>query len=324
MFKIVHQSVEKMRERYLDEARRITYVTPTSYLELLNTYKVTLKERKKAVGDAKMRLEKGLTVLAQASIEVAKLQKQLSDNQPELEKTMKHVAEKKIIIAKENEEAEDVKKVVAVEKAKAEKEAAEVKSVKDEADSDLSIALPALDEAVKKVKQINVNDFYELKGVKLPGGPIVKCFETVMQFFPKGGKPVKPKDDKMKAIDPDGWWELAKKELLSNPKAFLTDLINYDKDNIPAAIIEKVRPIMELEVMSEARIKSSSLALVAVRVWCKAMITYHDVLKIVNPKRAIAAEKTIQLRIVMEELNKKIAEVDAIDKKLAEYAEEIN
>lgn len=80
MFKIIHQSVEKIRERYLEEARRITYVTPTSYLELLNTYKQILKERKEEVGKAKMRLEKGLTVLAQASIEVAKLQKQLSDN----------------------------------------------------------------------------------------------------------------------------------------------------------------------------------------------------------------------------------------------------
>jgi dynein heavy chain len=64
-----------MSLRYLDEARRITYVTPTSYLELLNTYRQILKERKEEVGKAKMRLEKGLTVLAQASIEVAKLQK---------------------------------------------------------------------------------------------------------------------------------------------------------------------------------------------------------------------------------------------------------
>jgi dynein heavy chain len=45
-----------MTDRYLDEMRRINYVTPTSYLELLNTYKKTLKERKKNVGDARMRL----------------------------------------------------------------------------------------------------------------------------------------------------------------------------------------------------------------------------------------------------------------------------
>jgi dynein heavy chain len=80
MFKIIHQSVEAMRERFYDEVRRITYVTPTSYLELLNTYKKTLIERRKKVGDAKRRLERGLNVLAGAAVEVAKLQQQLKDN----------------------------------------------------------------------------------------------------------------------------------------------------------------------------------------------------------------------------------------------------
>ena len=232
------------------------------------------------------------------------------------------MADKNIVIAKETEQAEAVKSVVSVEKAKAEKEAAEVKAVKDEADRDLSVALPALEDAVKKVKQINVNDFYELKQVQAPGPAIVKCFETVLQFFPKAGKPTKPKDDKKKAVDPDGWWELAKKELLGNPKAFLNDMIMYEKDSIPVTIIEKARPMLDLEVMSEAKIKSASLALVAVRIWIKAMITYHDVLKIVNPKRAIAAEKTEQLNKVMAELNAKIAEVNAIDAKLAQLNQE--
>jgi len=105
MFKTIHQSVEKMRERYLDEVRRITYVTPTSYLELLSTYKKTLKERKKQVGDAKNRLARGLDVLQTAQVEVAKLQQQIQDSQPELEKTLKEAAEKNVIIAKENEDA---------------------------------------------------------------------------------------------------------------------------------------------------------------------------------------------------------------------------
>jgi dynein heavy chain len=60
MFKVIHQSVEKIRERFLDEARRIAYVTPTSYLELLSAYKKVFKDRTLYVNNAKMRLEKGL------------------------------------------------------------------------------------------------------------------------------------------------------------------------------------------------------------------------------------------------------------------------
>ena len=51
--------------------------------------------------------------------------------------------------------------------------------------------------------------------------------------------------------------------------------------------------MMETEAMSEAKIKNASVALVAVRIWCNAMVTYHEVLKIVNPKRIIVAEKTV-------------------------------
>lgn len=42
MFKIIHQSVESITNQFLDEMRRYNYVTPTSYLELLNCYKKTL------------------------------------------------------------------------------------------------------------------------------------------------------------------------------------------------------------------------------------------------------------------------------------------
>jgi hypothetical protein len=47
----------------------------------------------------------------------------------------------------------------------------------------LGKALPALDEAVRKVKQINVNDFYELRGVGKPSISIVKMFEVVCYMF---------------------------------------------------------------------------------------------------------------------------------------------
>jgi hypothetical protein len=40
MFKIVHQGVSRKSKEYYDVLRRYNYVTPTSYLELLQTFKV--------------------------------------------------------------------------------------------------------------------------------------------------------------------------------------------------------------------------------------------------------------------------------------------
>jgi len=42
MFKIMHQSVEVKVDEFREQFRRISYVTPTSYLELLSTYKKIL------------------------------------------------------------------------------------------------------------------------------------------------------------------------------------------------------------------------------------------------------------------------------------------
>ena len=188
----------------------------------------------------------------------------------------------------------------------------------------MAVALPALEEAVRKVKQINVNDFYELKGVGMPGQSIVKVFKTVLYFFPGKGKPKKPAktDEKKMASDPEGWFELARKELLNNPNNFLKELIGYDKDNIPDAMVDRVKPMLELEALSEAKVKNASGALVTVRLWIMAMVTYHEVLKVVNPKRAIAAEMTAKLEVVMKNLNEKRAQVKAIDEKLAKLQAE--
>lgn len=246
IFKCIHQSVEEVTIRYLDEMRRINYVTPTSFLELLNTYKKTLRERKKEVGDAKYRLEKGLNVLANAAVEVQKLQDDLTAKTPELEKVLVEVAATKIVIDKENKDAQEVKKVVSVEEAEASEQAAEVKKIKDDADADLSVALPALEIAVKKVREIDVKDFYELRTVGKPSPSIVKMFEVV-SYMLKLPKPAKNKDEKSKEVDPEGFFIQAKKELLSNPKSFLQSLIDYDKDNIQDALVQKVKPLMQIE-----------------------------------------------------------------------------
>lgn len=76
-------------------------------------------------------------------------------------------------------EAAEIKKVVELEEVEASIQEAEVIRIKTDADSDLAVALPALDAAVKKVKEIDVNNFYELKAVSSPSPTIVQCFMIV-------------------------------------------------------------------------------------------------------------------------------------------------
>jgi dynein heavy chain len=101
-------------------------------------------------------------------------------------------------------------------------------------------------------------------------------------------------------------------------------MIGYEKrETIPDSLIAKIKPMMEKEEMSEAKVKSASGALVAVRVWILAMITYHEVLKIVGPKRAIAEEMGSKLAVVQKNLAEKQAKVKEINDKLEKLQNEM-
>jgi dynein heavy chain len=134
---------------------------------------------------------------------------------------LKETAEKKIIIEQQNKDANEVKKVVSAEEEVSSAQAAEVNRIKSSADADLAVALPALDKAVAEVKKIPVSAFVNMKQIGTPSKSIVKMFEVaclMMNDMMKVGRPKKPTDDKMKEIDPEGYWQLAKTKLLMNPK----------------------------------------------------------------------------------------------------------
>lgn len=187
--------------------------------------------------------------------------------------------------------------------------------------------MPALDKAVAEVKKIPVSAFVNMKSIGTPSKSIVKMFEVccyMMNDTMRLGRPTKPKDDKGKEIDPEGYWTLSKTKMLSNPKVFLENMINYDKDHMPDSLVEKVDHIMKNDALLEdAKIKGASQDLIPVKVWVGAMITYHETLKIVNPKRALAAQKTEELKVVMAKLNEARAKVKAIDDKLGVLAAEL-
>lgn len=57
MVKHVHQSVAKESLEFLASLRRYNYVTPTSYLEVLSTYRNVLTKKREEVGTLKNRLQ---------------------------------------------------------------------------------------------------------------------------------------------------------------------------------------------------------------------------------------------------------------------------
>ena len=49
------------------------------------------------------------------------------------------------------------------------------------------------------------------------------------------------------------YWEQSGK-ILADPTVFLESLLNFDKDNIPDAVIEKIEPFIAMEAFTPAQV----------------------------------------------------------------------
>lgn len=91
----------------------------------------------------------------------------------------------------------------------------------------------------------------------------------------------------------------------------------YDKESIPESVVGRVNKIIASDDFTMEKVRSASSALVAILKWSDAMMKYHELLKIVNPKRAKVAEMNTMLakvRASLAEKRKKLKEVeDKID-----------
>merc|ERR1719169_103941 len=125
------------------------------------------------------------------------------------------------------------------EAAKADIQAKEANEIKADCTKDLAAAMPALEAAVDALSKLSKGDIGEVKAMKTPPAGVVLTAQALCLMF--GVKPVKvaSPDGKGKV---DDYWEPAKKEVLGDPR-LLDMMIGYDKDNMPAATMDKIVPL---------------------------------------------------------------------------------
>jgi energy-coupling factor transporter ATP-binding protein EcfA2 len=153
---------------YLRELKRNNYVTPTSYLELLASFKALLDVKRSEVAAAKSRYDVGLQKLSETAASVAGMQQELQALQPQLVVARKDADALMIKIDADSKEAAKVKEVVSKDKAAAEVVAANASAIKADCEAGLAEALPALDAAVKALATLKKADIDEVKGMKVP------------------------------------------------------------------------------------------------------------------------------------------------------------
>ncbi|CAB3253984.1 unnamed protein product [Arctia plantaginis] len=311
MCQLFHMTVVKLSADFYAEQRRMVYVTPTSFLEMIKAFQNLYAMKVNQITSSRIRYETGLEQLDFAAGQVAVMQQQLRDLQPLLVETSDKTEKLMIKIEQDTVVVEKQKEIVGADEALANEAAAAAQAIKDDCESDLAEAVPALEAALNALNTLKPADITLVKSMKNPPAGVKLVMEAVCVM--KGIKGDRKMDPSGKAIE-DFWGPSQK--MLGDMK-FLESLKNYDKDNIPPATMKKIRdkyiPDREFDPAVIAKVSSACEGLCR---WVRAMDVYDRVIKVVAPKKAALAEAEAELQAQMNTLNAKRAQLQAVLDKL--------
>jgi dynein heavy chain, axonemal len=320
----MQERVTKMTKRMTQELGRYYYVTPTSYLELINTFKNLFGEKRNEVSKKKARYQNGLTKLLQTAEQVDGMKEELTALQPKLIEAGKETAKKLIDVEKAQKKATAKEKVIAVDEKEAGEVAAAANELKTNCEAILAEAIPALKAATAALNTLKKSHIDEVKALKKPPAAVKTTLTAVAIMLGKKGKRIKNPNGPGKIMD---YWEVIVKELLGDFQ-FINNLKKFDKDNVPQETIDQVIKYRDDPDFTAEKISRSSLACGGLCKWVLAIIKYDQVAKIVAPKRLQLADAQGKLAAANEKLAVKQAElkevqdlVDGLQKELQETLE---
>ncbi|XP_076154944.1 dynein axonemal heavy chain 3 [Alosa pseudoharengus] len=313
MCKTFQESVRQLGQRFYSQLRRHNYVTPTSYLELILTFKTLLGSRRDQVNTFRNRYLVGLEKLDFASSQVAVMQEELTALQPELIKTSAETDAMMKKIEKETVEVDAKKELVAADEKVANEAAAAAKAIKDECEGDLAEAMPALEAALSALDTLKPADITVVKSMTNPPAAVKLVMESICVM--KGIKPERKPDPGGSGKMIEDYWGNSKK-LLSDLH-FLDSLKAFDKDNIPPANIKRIREkFIDHPDFQPALIKNVSSACEGLCKWVRAMEVYERVAKVVAPKKERLQAAESELAVQMATLEVKRGELKEVEDRL--------
>ena len=326
MFKYMHKSVERTSNDYRNELRRINYVTPTSYLEVLSLYKRIVEEKRRELKNQTMRLKNGLDKLNAANKAVEEMKIELQDMQPKLAQAQIDTERMMVHLKVEQDEADITQKTVAKEEKEATLQAEEANKLKMRAAESVAIANEELEATLLKVRDLKKEHLVEVKSLLSPPEAVKIVLAGVVilmtDYIKKNGEIIMQNVAGQTIKKEENYFETAKKYLLNDTKELLDLLMTYDRENIKPAYIAK----LEQKVIPQAKFNEkdaygASKATGFLFGWVKCMYDYFRVFTDTKPIREemlrmglIVEEKTAELKIkkaALEIINRKIQQLQA-------------
>lgn len=316
MFVSFQQQIRDIGVQYLAEARQHTYVTPTSYLDLLSTFARLLKAKRSELLAMQQRYSNGLAQLKKTEDQVEVMQRELAVMQPQLAVKAKETAALIEQVEKESAIAEEQRALVAVDEAAANETASAAKKIKDASQEKVDEAQPYVEEAERAVQDLDPKQLQEVKALKAPPEGVKYVIEVLCTLLGGNYRP-KAKRDAMTGKMSIPYWEHAKIVLLTGDfKNILLTSYPIIVDTAPDSQIEEVKKKMQGPLFKMEKIVKTSQALVGVAKYINAVVEYYKQNKIIKPLLAQAAAAESEFEAAMTGLTKKKEELRVINEKL--------
>lgn len=208
-----HAETHKASVRMEKELKRIFYVTPTNFIELLKGFDKILAQKRKEVNTQITKLKNGLGRLEVAREDVKIMTQDSEVKRAEVTKTSAMVQAVEADAKKEEEIANAKAKFIEEETVKINAEALIASNLAAAADAELAKAMPNLLAANKAVESLDKKFIAEMKALNKPPSGVDVVMDAVMVFLER----------------PTGWVSV-KKELQDT--GFLQRIMDLDKDRI--------------------------------------------------------------------------------------------
>ncbi|KAL4440889.1 hypothetical protein ABPG74_009302 [Tetrahymena malaccensis] len=321
IFKDCHKSVEKISQRYFQELRRYNYVTPTSFLELLNLYKSILDQKNKGLNEQISRLKSGLDKLAGANKAVEEMKITLTKMRPELEIAQEQTQKMMEYLEVEQKDADETQKIVAKEEIEAKKQEREALELAEKAEAAVAEANNSLAKTLKNVSELKKEHLVEVKSLQTPpeavkitlAGVVILCTDHVKKVGEIIITAVKDSFGKKE----ENYFQTAKQYLLTDPKELLNILMTYNRENINPKYIEKLEKVcFPHPKFNEADAYGGSKATGYLFGWVKAMYDFHKVFTDTEPLRKQLDEVKRIVQLKTEELREKKESLEKINQKI--------
>ncbi|XP_066570029.1 dynein axonemal heavy chain 6 [Amia ocellicauda] len=290
----VHHSVSLAVAQYWEEMRRHYYVTPSSFLEFIDTFSRMSQTEKTKIHNIRDRFNNGLSTLSEAAALVRVMQDELVALGPKIEEKSQDIEVLMDKLKKDSEAVEQVRAIVKMEEDIMKEETRIVREYAEQATADLNAVMPMVEKAVSALDALEKSDISEIRVYTSPPDLVLTVMHAVCILLQQ---------------KPD--WSTAKR-LLGDP-GFLKRLVSLDKDSLPEKVFLKLRRYSQNPDFTPEKVGLVSVACQSMCLWVLALEHYHEVHKMIEPKQKkveVAQEALARAQWKLKEKQKSLTKIE--------------